>query len=334
MRLRPGLRVLTRTDGEVQVGTDPRWAVRLDGLTERETAALLALGAGADSDQLAADTGARLGELAALLRDAGLAAPDRRSPAVLGPAAADATVWGLLRPDGDGARVVDARRAAVVGVVGLGPIGLATAGTLAAAGVGTVLVDDASPVRSVDVGVCGYRWSDVGSVRERAAARVLRDIAPDVRTDSAAEPDVVAVVEHGAADPARTELLLGTGTVHLPVLVREADAVVGPLVVPGIGPCLRCLDLHRADADPCWPRIVAQLVGAPPAAEVGAMAAVCAGLAAAAVLRAVDDPPARTRLRTGTTFEVGLPDVLPRTRTWEVHPDCGCTSHGAAAVAG
>jgi len=94
MRLRPGLRVLTRTNGEVQVGTDPRWAVRLDGLTERETAAVLALGAGADSDQLAAGTGARLAQLATLLRDAGLAAPDRRSPAVLGPAAAPVSAAG------------------------------------------------------------------------------------------------------------------------------------------------------------------------------------------------------------------------------------------------
>ena len=334
MRLRPGLRVLERAAGEVQVGTDDRWAVRLDGLTEREAAAVLALGAGADSGQLAPGTGTRLDELAALLRDAGLTAPERRVAAVLGPAAADATVAGLLRPDGDGARVVQARRDAVVGVIGLGPIGLATAGTLAAAGIGTVLVDDATPVRSVDVGVCGYRWSDVGSQRSRAAVRVLRDIAPDVRTDSAAEPDVVVVVEHGAADPARSELMLGTGTVHLPVLVREADAVVGPLVVPGTGPCLRCLDLHRADADPAWPRRVAQLVGAPPGPAVGVLAAVCAGLAAAAVLRAVDDPPARTWVRAGTTVEVALPGVVPRTRTWEVHPDCGCTSHGVAAAAG
>ncbi len=332
MRLRPGLRVLRRGAGEVQVGTDERWAVRLEGVTEHEAAAALAMGAGADSDQLAAGTGARLDELTELLRDAGLVAPERRDAAVVGPAAADALVCGLLRPDGDGPRTVLERRHAVVGVIGLGPIGLTVAVTLAAAGVGTVLVDDATPVRSVDVGACGYRWSDVGTVRERAAVRVLRDVAPDLRTESAADPDVLVVVEHGAADPARTELLLGSHTVHLPVLVREADAVVGPLVVPGAGPCLRCLDLHRADADPLWPALVAQLVGTSPGPEVGAMAAVCAGLAAAVVLRAVDEPPLRTRVRAGTTVEVRLPDVLPRTRTWEVHPDCGCTSHGMAAV--
>lgn len=334
MRLRAGLRVLRRTVDEVQIGTDDRWAVRLEGLTDHETAAVLALGAGADSDQLADGTGARLDELVGLLRDAGLTAPERRTAAVVGPASGEAVAWGLLRPDGDGATLVHRRADAVVGVIGLGPIGLATAVTLAAAGVGTVVTDDETPVRSVDVGVCGYRWSDVGTLRERAAGRVLRDVAPQVRTESTAEPDVLVVVEHGAADPARAELMLGAGTVHLPVLVREADAVVGPLVVPGAGPCLRCLDLHRADADPAWPRLVAQLVGTAPGPEVGPLAAVCAGLTAAAVLRAVDEPPARTRLRAGVAYEVRLPDVLPRTRTWEVHPDCGCTSHGVAAAAG
>ncbi len=334
MRLRAGLRVLSRAPGEVQVGTDDRWAVRLEGLTERETTAVLALGAGADSDQLATGTGVRMDRLAELLRGAALAAPARRVPAVTGPAGADAMVCGLIRPDGEGTRTVRERRDAVVGVVGLGPIGLGTAVALAAAGVGTVLVDDEALVRSVDVGACGYRWSDVGSARERAAVRVLRDVAPEVRTESSAAPDVLVVVEHGAADPARSELLLGSGTVHVPVLVREADAVVGPLVVPGAGPCLRCLDLHRADADPAWPRLVAQLVGTAPGPEVGSLAAVCAGLAAATVLSAVDEPPPRTRIRPGTAYEVSLPEVVPRTRTWEVHPDCGCTSHGAVAAAG
>ena len=37
MRLRAGLRVLRRTATEVQVGTDPRWAVRLPDLTPDET---------------------------------------------------------------------------------------------------------------------------------------------------------------------------------------------------------------------------------------------------------------------------------------------------------
>src|SRR5690606_35179482 len=43
MRLRPGVRVLWRAPGEVQVGTDPRWALRLTGLLPAEERALGAL---------------------------------------------------------------------------------------------------------------------------------------------------------------------------------------------------------------------------------------------------------------------------------------------------
>ena len=42
MRLRAGLRVLRRSGDEAQVGTDPRWAVRLTGLAPGEVDTLVA----------------------------------------------------------------------------------------------------------------------------------------------------------------------------------------------------------------------------------------------------------------------------------------------------
>ena len=324
MRLRAGLHVMRRDRGEVQVGADPRWAVRLTDLTPAEVDLLLALRAGADV--ALPDQGRHL---STLLTGARLVADDDR-PVVPGPAGADAAVWSLLLAGGGGSARVRQRASSCVGVVGLGPTGLGTALALAAAGVGTLLLDDERPVRSVDVGVGGYRWSHVGTPREAAAARVLRDIAPHVRLgpgqdddgrSGGATPDVLVVVESGAADPERGQLLVGLGVPHLSVVIREGDAVVGPLVVPGAGPCLRCLDLHRADVDPAWPAVLGELVGPAPADEVGVVAAVCAGLAAAAVLGVVDGD----RPTAGRTYEVGLPDAVPRARDWPVHPLCGCT---------
>ena len=40
---------------------------------------------------------------------------------------------------------------------------------------------------------------------------------------------------------------------------RAIGCSSGPLVTPGRGPCLRCLDLHRCDRDPAWPALLAQL---------------------------------------------------------------------------
>ena len=151
----------------------------------------------------------------------------------------------------------------------------------------------------------------------------MRDVAPQVSTDSVRPPDVVVLVETDVADPGRGPALVAAGTAHLSVVVREADTVVGPLVVPGDGPCLRCLDLHRADADPAWPTLAGQLRGSATAGRARRHG--CRRLRARH--RRGARPPRRCRRQpAGTTFEVAAPDAIPRERTWAVHPDCGCTA--------
>ncbi|WP_029291038.1 hypothetical protein [Cellulomonas sp. HZM] len=315
MRLRDGLRVLPRSTDEVQVGTDPRWAVRVTDLLPDEVRALVEHGADlpAGSDRLRAVSGE--------LVDAGLAArPARARTAGAGPAAADLTLWGLLEGDPGRAKVA-ARSSRVVGVLGLGPTGAAVAVMLAAAGVGTVLLDDERPVRSSDVGVGGYRWGDVGSRRDVVVARLIRDTAPRTRTGTTREPDLVVLVEHGAADPVRAPVLLSTGVPHLSVVLTEAGAQVGPLVVAGDGPCLTCLDLHRADLDSAWPA-VADALARPqvPGDEPGTLVASAAASSVTLCLDHLDG-----RLADGA-WEIALPDVVPRRRDWAVHPSCGCTA--------
>jgi hypothetical protein len=136
------------------------------------------------------------------------------------------------------------------------------------------------------------------------------------------------LVERDAVNPATALSLVTAGTTHLSVVVREADALVGSLVVPGAGPRLRCLDLHRAGLDPSWPTVAAQLVlrpatTTPPSGEPGILAGVCGALAAAEVLAHLDGGSPATR---GASYEVTLPGVAPRLRPWVVHPDCGCAT--------
>ena len=338
MRLRAGLRVLRRTATEVQVGTDPRWAVRLPDLTRAETDLLLAVDARTDLaglDVVAAGVGVdadRVRDIVGTLAAAGLTEDLPRRPLLRGPAAVDADVWSLLRADGDGPGLVRGRADRVVGVLGLGPDrardrGRARGGAASAPCSSTTGDRCARPTSAS----CGYRWSDVGSVREQVAARLLRDVAPHVSTVSDRRPDVVVLVEDRVADPLRGPVLVAGSTAHLSVVVREADIVVGPLVVPGTGPCLRCLDLHRADADPAWP--VARRNSCVPTGSSRARPAPsprsCAGIGAAAVLAHLDREPG---LAPGATLEVGLPDAIPRRRTWAVHPECGCTALPASLV--
>jgi len=318
MRLRAGLRVLRRGTTEVQVGTDPRWAVRLTDLSPAESTLLIALDDGAQAPR--SDD-----PILRLLADAHLSETGPRAQELRGPAGIDARSLSLLRPGGDGAAVVRARAGTVVGVLGLGPTGLGIAAGLASAGVGTVLLDDARPVRSTDVGPAGYRWTDVGSARVGVAARLLRDVAPHVSTESLRPPDLVVLVESDVADPVRGPALVTAGTAHLSVVVREADTLVGPLVVPGTGPCLRCLDLHRTDADPAWPVLLSQLRARrdPDGGEPAVTACVASGLATAAVLGHLDGMPTHPA---GTVFEIAVPAAVPHRRAWAVHPECGCTA--------
>jgi len=337
--LRSGLRIVRRAPDEVQVGTDPRWAVRVDGLRPDEARALVALGEGVPLAVLAADEGLDPRRLAALvdqLAAAGVTAPPGgRTPT--GPAGDDARVLGLLAPDAAGAARVTCRAERTVAVAGVGATGLGVAVALAAAGVGCVLVDDDRPVRSADVGPGGYRFQDVGHPRARAAVGVLAAVAPATRTEGG-EVDLTVVVADDAVEPPLAALLLNRGVPHLAVVLREADTVVGPLVVPGEGPCLRCLDLHRADVDPAWPTVAATLAadaarrggGRTPPPEPPAVVAVAAGLAAAAVLEQLDTGASPL---TDATLEVGLPDALPRRRQWAVHPACGCTARSEQAWA-
>ncbi|MDQ0426400.1 ThiF family adenylyltransferase [Cellulomonas iranensis] len=338
LQLRPGLPVLPRGDREVQVGLDPRWAVRLVDLPPAEAALWSTVDATTDLTALparAGDAGADPASVAATvddLRRAGLTRVPPPGPGTAGPAGADARAWSLLAVDGGGDAVVARRADAVAGVVGLGPTGLGVARHLAVAGVGTLLLDDDAPVSPADVAGT-HRWSDVGTPRALAAARALRDAVPGVRVDGDAEPDVVVVVEHHAADPGRAMLLMSAQVPHVPVVVRDADAIVGPVVRPGLDPCLRCLDLHRTDVDPAWPTVLRSLTSAraPAVTEVGVLAGAAAALAAAQVLALLAGTvPALC----SASVELALPDLVARERRWATHPACGCVTPPGTTDAG
>jgi bacteriocin biosynthesis cyclodehydratase domain-containing protein len=117
---------------------------------------------------------------------------------------------------------------------------------------------------------------------------------------------------------------------HLAVSADEAIGVVGPLVIPGRTACLRCMDLTRAERDPAWPLILAQLEGreSNPCACDAPLAAAVAAQAAAQVLAFIDRAVAADPVVNGT-LELVLPGWQWRRRTWPRHPDCSCGSHAA-----
>lgn len=240
--------------------------------------------------------------------------------------AADATVLGMLRPDGAGLVTLADRARRTVGISGLGRVGTGVAQHLGTAGVGSLVLDDPQPVQVTDVGLGGLRPADVGRARHDAVRALLAERSPRaaVRTDEVPDPgglDVVVVVEPHAAHPARYQRLLGLGVPHLPVVVREADMVVGPLVLPGRSACVRCVDLARADVDARWPALAAQLRTTAEPAHEATLAAVAAATAAAQVLALLDG---HRPAAVGACLEISLPAGLPSVHPTGPHPRCGC----------
>jgi bacteriocin biosynthesis cyclodehydratase domain-containing protein len=177
------------------------------------------------------------------------------------------------------------------------------------------------------------------SVAIRGAGNVA-DLLADLLTQSGlaarrsaladrAEADLVVLVGHQS--PAQTAELLGLPQPHLAVTASEGIGVVGPLVRPGSSACLRCLDLARADRDPAWPLVLAQLAGRPvdPPACDPVLAAGVAAQAAAVVLAFADGGPLAQSAINGT-LELQVPDWQWRRRSWRPHPACSCRAGDAA----
>lgn len=323
-RLRPGIPLLWRSLTDVQIGTDPRWAVVLGDLSAGASRALRDVPAGADLRALRstlADHDVDPLEIRAVLDHLRAAQHVVGAPARTG-SHPDRTTWSLLDASGDGDGVLAARGRRRVRVEGLDRLGSGIAIALACAGIGTVEPDDDGVVGAEDVGAGGLEPEHVGLDRREAVRQVLRRRVGDVRVGAPGRraPDLVVLVEHGAADPLRHRGLVADGVPHLSVVVREASVVVGPLVLPGRTSCLRCADLHRADRDPRWPALVAQLVGVTAPTETTLVLGAVA-LATAQVTAHLDGRPAVTA---GTSLELRLPDLLPRSTTWPPHPRCGC----------
>lgn len=352
-QLKPALRRVWRDATTLQLGLDPDRAVVIGGLDAGAVRLVDSLDGSRDLPGVlatAADLGVeawRAGELIDLLARAGvlddaaadrrpLGALDRQERERLGPDLAAASA--LRRGSDGGVAVLARRRAGVVEVHGAGRVGASVVTLLAAAGVGAVAADDPAPTLLTDAAPAGLAPGDVGARRQDAAAAAARRAAPAVRSrlPRSRPPDVAVVAPVGPLDPALPDRLLRAGVPHLFATVREGTGVVGPLVLPGRSSCHRCHDLHRADRDPAWPSIRAQLAG--PAPRVATPCDVVLATAVAAhtalqVLALLDwragpdgDGPDTTEAppTVDGTLEIGQADGRVRRRSWSMHPLCGC----------
>ncbi|OII68537.1 ThiF family adenylyltransferase [Streptomyces sp. CC77] len=364
--VKPALRQAWRDLQYVQCGVAPAHAVVV-GPVDTTTGSLLGLLDGTRGIGLLREEARALGVpderlegLLARLAAAGLlddttagdpaVEPVRRRPGALDRLRADLASMSVVHREPGGAiRRLATRAGTRVQVRGAGRVGAAVAALLSAAGVGRVEVRDGGCVEPWDVTPGGLPAESVGERRDVSARGLVSRAAPGTGARSAtgqrragpgggrAEPVLSLVVvaprdglEAYAPDPVTADRWVETGTPHLFAGVLEATGVVGPLVLPGGTACARCVDLHRTDRDPAWPRLTAQWRSGRrrpgPAGDV-ALASAVAGLAAAHALAFLDgEEPASA----GARWEVASPLLAWRSEQVEPHADCRC---GAAVGA-
>ena len=143
------------------------------------------------------------------------------------------------------------------------------------------------------------------------------------RGDDLDARDVAAVVlvSHHVIDPLEHTRWLNRDVLHLPVVFGELAVTVGPLVDPGLTPCLACVEQQRTDADPAWPAIGTQLWRTQAAADTE-LAATEAALEIVRILAERSPRQVRLDTETGERSE----------RTWGPSPRCGCRGLELSAV--
>lgn len=138
------------------------------------------------------------------------------------------------------------------------------------------------------------------------------------------------VIARGEISRSRLDDAMQSDLPHLCVRQREGRVLIGPFVVPGVTPCMRCLDAQESEDDPRRPLIIEQYAHAEPSTVV-------------------PDPLDLTRFKLAIAWAVG--DVIAyldgdRPSTWASvvvvdsardysphpvprHPLCGCSWAGA-----
>ncbi|MGX1767280.1 hypothetical protein ACWIE7_03105 [Dietzia sp. NPDC055343] len=297
-RLRPGTVVVVRDPGSVQVGLAPDRAVVVRAparLGARGLAAVLTgLKGGGTIESAAARVGvdddetAEVARILLRLADLGHVRLHRagRRASRDNPAAPDGPI-----PSGEGPRPAPVRR---VHIQGAGQISEILRGPLSVNG--CRVTTGASPGLTLDA-----------------------DRPPWLRRGPA--PDLVILTDTVAVDPVVTAVLNRSGQTHLHAYCRDGRVVVGPTVVPGASPCLRCTDLFRARQDPRWPFVAAQLVDHASEAGVPALTAAAALVLAEVSATRQPDAPLQT---VGATVEINPAEGLWKRREWPVDRGCDC----------
>jgi hypothetical protein len=244
------------------------------------------------------------------------------------------TTQDLLRPEANsGALEMKIRKSAYVAINGADPLALATAHLFGLAGVNRIVLDSPEHLThkitpQTLVGL-GPGWSRIGEPAILATREMLTELDCEVtRPRGLAQPD--CEIFSGWPSATERDRVHGLNTPYLVVESLGVSATVGPLVLPGESPCVRCVEISNTRIDPYWPNVTSQVAAKPNGATEGLVDPVVVAWAASMAVMSVLALLANTTKSYGSSSLIGRRSLVhghgPEMRqvTLELEPTCGC----------
>lgn len=267
-QINPSLARLWISDNSKQYGT--KGQVRLESLSEAELRVLDYLEAGVTESQfpeLARLTRAKPSQVQSLL--------ERLGPLITKTSAFVSELTNLdvekhfseimrlyLMEHKDPAAALAKRKSSKVFVSSLGRTGLTILRGLSASGVGTVFTADQKQVTKADTLDLGYPLHLIGRQRSQAAKSLMLDSRIELHsrmTQSYDRADIAVLIHSDVTPPSSYATWMNRDIPHLAIVFSETGVSISHLVIPGITPCLACLELRRLQADRQWAKVAPQL---------------------------------------------------------------------------
>ena len=134
--------------------------------------------------------------------------------------------------------------------------------------------------------------------------------------------DLAVLVSHFVVEPEAHGVWLRRDIPHLPIVLSDTSVRIGPMIEPGIGPCLYCIERQRTERDAAWPAIESQLWGRRSPTDRGLVAIEAAALAARLVQSRLTDG----RQPDAEAIRLDAETGVRTSRVWRHHPDCACSA--------
>lgn len=298
----PGVHLLTRPDGSMQVGIDPRRSVVVPAAFA--TAVSDDVSQGVCPDVLA-----------------GFLTPPADDVSGLDP---------LLRLNAGRHPVPGATRTQVR-IHGAGRLGTTIALLLAGCGLPHIRVVDNRSVGLEDVTPWGASRVDIGARRDLTCATIMERVRRDALHKQLHPAHVERLLVVYApdqradwpwADVTECDEWLAADTPHIVAITSGDTGAVSHVIEPGVTPCARCAHEARADVDPAWPVLDAQIRNKQ-SVDTAPLPVVLV-TALLTVTRVVGWLADGAHGMVGLTY-TAWPGAAVSPDPWGAHPACGCT---------